>query len=480
MRVFKSMIICLGVILTAGLQVEAQFNNTLYFMHGVPQSNRINPAHQPNCGVYIGLPSLSPVMTQTSSSSLAYGDVIYPHPTADSLITVFHPLGDKEAFLGKLKPLNYVLSDEGTSLFSLGFRTGAGFFTLDLTTRVNGGIYYPGDLARLVFEGAGDEELYTLDGIGPEVSGFNEVSLGWSGAIGQRWQIGVRGKLLFGLGNLTTTKSELSVATSAEVWHISSDMLFNASLPFGELVYDEDGMVEDIIFDEELLNLNPWELARYAFNKRNMGAGIDLGVNFRPSKRWLLSASLLDLGFISWKDNVHQVSHNIEYDYTGVEVNPFEFTEDNTLGDYLDSSLTEILDTLGGALEFTPGQVYKSRLNSILYLGASWYVTPNINFGLLARTDFLKNTIVEQVTASANFTTGRLLNFTLSYSYINSYFKNLGAGISLNAGPFNLYVISDNAISSVFWPQEEKTANVWVGMNLVFGYREKEDRPLLY
>jgi hypothetical protein len=111
MKVFRRVIICLGVILTVSLQVGAQVNNTLYFMHGVPQSNRINPAHQPECGFYFGIPSISPARVEVSSSSLAYGDVIYPHPYEDSLITPLHPMGDKQAFLDQMKPLNYVVSD---------------------------------------------------------------------------------------------------------------------------------------------------------------------------------------------------------------------------------------------------------------------------------------------------------------------------------------------------------------------------------
>ena len=134
--------------------------------------------------------------------------------------------------------------------------------------------------------------------------------------------------------------------------------------------------------------------------------------------------------------------------------------------------------------KFTPGEIYSRRLNTKVYIGASWYVTPKINFGLLSRTDFLKEAVVEQVTASANLAAGRFLNFTLSYSYSNSYFKNFGAGISFNAGPLNLYVISDNTLNVLFWPQEAQSANLWFGMNLVFGYKQflKQDldRPLVY
>ncbi len=474
-------ILFLAVILSSGLEAEAQVMNTSYFMRGVPQSNRINPAHQPEGGFYLGFPGASPLRAEVSSSPLSLGDVILPHPSEDSLITFLHPLGNKDAFLNKLKPLNYVISDVGTSLFSMGFRTGAGYFSLDVTTRVDGNFYIPGDLARLAINGPGDGQIYELNGLGADLSAFEEISVGWSGNIGQNIQIGVRGKALFGLGNLTTTRSELTLATSEDAWNLHSNMLFNASLPFAEVIYDDEGMIEDIIIDEDLENLDPFTMARYAFNKRNMGAAIDLGINYRPGTRWLLSASLLDLGMVRWSDNVHQGSYEIDYEYTSVDVDPFDLLDDNTdIDNYADSTLNALADTLMSGWDLAPGQAFSSRLNTKLYLGASWYVTPHINFGLLSRTDFLRNAVVEQVTASAGFSAGRYLNFTLSYSYMNSYFKNLGAGISLNAGPLNLYLISDNGLNAVFWPQEAVSANLWFGLNLVFGYKEKVDLPLVY
>ncbi len=479
----RSIIIGLGLILGALLQLRAQPSNSLYFMHGVPQSNRINPARQPACGFYFGIPGISPLSTEVSSSSLAWEDLVYPHPREDSLITFLHPDGDKQAFLNQLKPLNYVVSDLGTSLFSLGFRTKAGFFTLDVTSRVDGSLYFPGDLARLVLEGADEGETYSLNGMGTDISAFDEIALGWSGAIGDKVQIGVRGKLMFGLGNVNTTSSQLEATISEDVWNIESDMEFDVSLPFAEVVYNEDGMIEDVIIDEDISNLNPMAMARLAFNKKNLGLGIDLGIDYKPSERWHLSASVLDIGYIKWTDEVHEASYKSTYDYTYQEVNPFDFLDDS--GDSnLDSTFSVLADTLSGAFEFTPGEAYSRRLHTKLFVGASWYVTPKINFGLLSRTDFLRDKVVEQVTASANFAAGRFLNFTLSYSYVNSYFKNIGAGISFNAGPLNLYVISDNTLNLLFWPQEAQSANLWFGMNLVFGYkqfnRDDKDRPLVY
>jgi hypothetical protein len=338
----------LALMLSLSLHLGAQVTNTLYFMQGVPQSNRINPALQPDGGLYLGLPGASPLTSELSTSSISWGDVIFPHPSEDSLITFLHPLADNADFLQKLKPLNYVISDVGTSLISLGFRTGAGYFSLDITSRLEGNIYIPGDLARLAIEGANEGITYELDGIGADLTAFEEISLGWSYELGQNMEIGVRGKLLFGIGDLTTSKSQMSLTTSEEVWNLRSSMLFDASLPFAEVVYDDEGLVEDILIDEDLENLSTATLARYAFNQNNLGAAIDLGINYRPGDRWLISASLLDLGMIRWKDNVHQASYEIEYDYTSVDVDPLDFADDLDVDTYADSVLNALADTPDG------------------------------------------------------------------------------------------------------------------------------------
>jgi len=484
MRLIYKIVFSLALLFGAGLQMWSQTQNSLYFMNGIPQASGVNPARTPDCGFYIGIPILSPLSTQISSSPLAYEDIIYPHPTQDSLITFLHPLGDQEAFLDKIKPLNVLLADTRASVLSIGFSTGAGFFTLDLTTRAEANLYFPGDLARLVLEGADEEGVYNMDGTGVDFSGFDEIALGWSGAIGSKWQIGVRGKALFGFGNLSTNSSELEVSTSEELWNIQADMEFSASLPFAEVVYDEDGIIEDIIIEDEINNMRPSALFKQAFNAKNFGLAVDLGVDYRPSDRWLLSASVLDIGYIHWTDEVHKVSFKTDYDFSGLEVNPFEFTGDLSFGDYVDSSFSAMADSLAGGLEFTPGGAYNSRLNPKLYVGASWWATPNINFGVLSRTDFLRDAIFEQLTASANFSAGRILNFTLSYTYMTDYWKNIGAGISLNAGPLNLYLISDNTLNALFWTEEARAVNFWFGVNLVFGYKEcwkkDQDRPLVY
>jgi len=480
MKTLSRKLFALGVIVWLGLPAMAQINNTLYFMKGVPQSNRINPAYQPKCNFYLGFPLLAPARGGLSFSSHVYGDVIQQHPREDSLITFLPPLADLEAFMGKLKPLNLVVSNVGTSLASMGFRTEVGFFSLDVATRFDGNFKYPADLLNLLVYGAREGETYTLDGLGMDMSLFTEVSVGWSGKLMDNLDIGARAKVLFGIGNLYTRSSELSIYTSQESWDIKSDMSFNASLGFADVEYDDEGMIEEVVLKDDLRELSPYGVAKYAFNAGNIGFGLDLGAVYRPIDQLSLSVSVLDLAFISWKEEVHQVNYKMEYEYTGLEVNPFEFSEDYSFGDHMDSTFSQMADSLSGFLEMGPGGAYSQRLNTKLYVGASYELNPMINFGLLSRTDFLNGKITEQVTASANFTPSRIVNLTLSYSYMHGSFRNIGAGFSFNLGPLNMYLLSDNALNVVIWPELSGSANFWFGLNLVFGYKDKVDQPLVH
>jgi len=484
MKMFSSFTFGMGLMACLSIPGWSQINNSVYFMTGVPQSNRVNPAFQPNCGSYIGIPFLAPMRMELSSNSLSYKDIIYEHPFQDSLITFLHPEGDKQAFLDLLKPMNYVVSDLRSSIVSIGFRTNLGFFTIDMTTRTDGAVSFPEDLPNLLLNGTVDGETYQLDGIGAELSAFDELSLGWSYSILDNLQVGGRAKMLFGLGDITTSRSNLSVTTSQEAWNIQSDMMVRASLPFAEVIYDEEGMIEDIVLDEEIESFEPFALPRYIFNFQNPGFAADIGVNYHPIDQLQLSASVLDLGFITWKDEVHDATYEMEYDFIGFELDPLELSDDYSFGNFLDSSFSQMGDSLLNYLEFAQGRTYSKRLNTKLYVGASYSINPNISFGLLSRTDFLRNHISHQLTATANFNTGRILNFTLSYSYKNFYPKNLGAGVSLNFGPVNLYVISDNSLNALFWPQEARSVNLWFGINVVLGYKQCSavdgDRPLLY
>ncbi len=476
------------IIVAAGVLVmltatpgNAQIPNTMYFMPGVPQSNRINPSIQPGCSFYLGFPGLAPLSFQVSSGSLGWSDLIYQHPDPliDSLITPFHPLGDKQGFLDQLDDVNYLLTGMGTSLASLGFRAGKSFISLDLTSRMDGNIYYPKGVFDLLFNGAPDGSVITLSGLGADINLFNEASMGWSRKdfILPGLDIGVRGKALFGLANLNTKRSDFEITTSMDVWNLQSDMQFNVSGPsFVTFLEDlDDGPpveIDETFFDQPEFS----RIRSTVFDRQQFGLALDAGISYRPVRELLVSASVMDIGGINW-NNTAEGSLNFEYDFEGIEVNPFEGVDTTVI--------SELTDSLVNAISFVSGQPYFARLNTKVFLGISYYPVERIGFGLLSRTDFLNEKLTQQFTGSVNMTTGKFINLSLSYSYMSNTFNNIGAGVSFNVGPFNLYVISDNIVSGALNPLDTRSFSLWFGMNLAFGWdkyskRDKSiDRPLI-
>ncbi len=81
----------------------AQQSNILYYMPGVPQTHLLNPATQPRCSFYLGLPLASPLQLNVENSAFSINDVVWFD--GDSTITFMHPDADQDGFLknfGKL------------------------------------------------------------------------------------------------------------------------------------------------------------------------------------------------------------------------------------------------------------------------------------------------------------------------------------------------------------------------------------------
>ena len=466
----------------SGNMLQAQVPNTMFFMPGVPQSHRINPAIQSGCGFYLGFPGLAPLRLDVQPG-FAYSDIILPHPNyQDSLMTFLHPLADKQAFLDHLPDVTTTHIGAGVSLASLGFRVRKSFISFDYRLRTDGSIFFPKGMFDFLINGAPDGSTVSLSGLGIDVNVFTEAALGWSRRdfILPGLDIGVRGKALFGLGNISTTQSTLDLTTSMDVWNLDADVQFNAAAPeFVTFLEEfEDGPPVEV--DSAYFDQNPIDIVRNTgFSMDQFGMAFDAGINYRPFRSLLISASVLDVGGINWK-NTSEGSFNWQYDFEGVEVNPFSGIDT--------SIISQLKDTLATAISFAPGDPYFSKLNTKLFVGASFYPIDRIGFGLLSRTDFLSNDIIQQFTGTVNMTTGKVINLSLSYSYMLGGYDKIGAGLSLNLAGLNMYLISDNIVSGALRPLNAQEVSLWFGMNIAVGWKRYKmdkkakpiDRPLLY
>lgn len=469
----SGILVSLVLIVFSILPLKGQQANTMFFMKGIPQVYQVNPALQPACNFFLGLPAVSPLQVKVSNNSFGFSDAFSYNSSIDSIISFLHPLADKESFLTLLRDRNFLQTEFSTNFASIGIGTDIGtYFTFDIRERIEARIGYPDDLIRLPIFGPDSGLFYDFNGLSIDALVFNEFSMGISQKIGNRLTLGWRGKLLFGQANLQTQRVDLTVATGEDVWPIHSDILMNATIPFVDVVYDEEGMIdfENSIIREDLSRSIPSMI----FNPLNFGLAMDIGFDLQLTKWLELSGSIVDLGKIKWTDYVYNISSSNDFDFEGVE---FNIKDEDFAQTFLDSTLEDF--------KFTASEnPYTTWLPTKLYLGAAFYPHPKISFGVLSRTEFYEKRLRQQFTGSANFYPIRMLSASFSYSVIEGTYKNLGFGLGLKAGPFNLYMISDTAPSAAFWPLDARYLNFKLGMNLVFGCRKivKEkvyDKPLI-
>jgi hypothetical protein len=442
-------------------------------MKGVPQVYQMNPAFQPGCKFFIGLPGLSPLQLRVQEHPLTLKDIIYWNDEAGKYITPFDPFGDKQAFLNTLGKHNYLNTDIGIPIISIGWGSPSEgrYMAFDITQKFTSSINYPRDLARIPIEGLDSAMNLDFSGFGINASLYTEIGMNISRKIGDMVTVGWRGKFLIGQANLNTSKFDVGLSTGEDAWTVNSDIQMNAKLPFLDVQYDQEGMIN--MDSTEMLPFDLKTLPKMILTK-NLGLAMDLGVDVRPMDWLQLSASVIDLGYIKWKDEVHNLKNTAEYEFTG-----FEVTLDES-----DDPTQALVDTLTSIFKFpASNDAYRTWLPTKVFLGATFYVHPKISFGVLSRTDFYKKDLRQQFTVSANLYPIKMISTSFSYSIMEGSYKNLGMGLSLKLLPFNLYIITDTGPSMYFWPMDAKYTNLRIGMNMMFGCRQKKgvkyDLPLV-
>lgn len=485
--------ILLIVFALSATNVQSQPGNVLYFMKGVPQSNLLNPAFQPQCNFYFGIPGVSPFMLNVQSNPVRPHDIIFYNASIDSVITFLHPLADKDKFLSIFGNNNYVATDLSTSLFSLGFRVKELYFTFGITEKAFLRVGYPKDLFRIPIYFALDKNMdpvnLSLSGLGINASAYSEISVGVSKRFSDELTVGVRGKLLLGQANINMRKTDISLNTSLTQWDLASNFELDASVPFLQTIKDEKGKTRLDTFD--FIQPTTKQALDAALWKTNPGMALDLGVEYKPLSWLTVSASLVDFGTIKWKHNVNSLTQDTSYIFHGIDVSGvFTGADTGKIGD-------KILDTIKNVFTAysNPDKAYRTFLPSKVYLGATFNLGEKVSFGLLSMTEIFNGKLRESVSVSANLMPIKMFSTSFSYSLLQNKYHDIGFGLSFKTGPWNMYYLFDylpttydkykasNSNIRVPLPVYSNAFSMKIGFNLVFGCNRKkkqlQDVPLI-
>lgn len=430
---------------------SAQQDLTLYNMNTVGESIEINPSVMPANKGYIGLPVMSSVYFMFSNNSFTYRD-FHTIRSDDSVVI------DVKNAMSKLDKSNFITTQLRINLLGFGFQVKKNYFSANITERVNFSFAFPKELLELIDKGNGPFIGQTIDfsKIGFDASHFREYAIGWTREVSKKLNLGLRLKYLYGMENFTSTTGDLNMKTNTTDYalELNTNITVNTSTPQNNV----DGYDQ---FDSL-----GW--GNYASKLKNSGFGADIGATYKLNDKWALNTSILDLGYIKWQSDVKNFVTNAgKYYFDGVDLS--SFLNDTT------NDIQGVADSLGNAYKAKENKdSYTTNLPTHVYLGTNYIINEKSFATAMLHGSFFKNNFQPTFTLGYNLKVGNHLSVAANYSYINQNFDNLGIGFSTNAGPFQLYMTTDNIIGTIN-PLSNHTAHVHFGLNLVFG-RPLKDR----
>ena len=477
----------------------SQNSQVLYYMN-LPQNHLLNPALRPSNSFYLGVPALTGINVNINNNFVNLADVIMPDQKGDSLISFLHPENNINDFIKKLKTSNFISPEVNIQLLGMGFKAGKDLYiSLDVTERIQGNFALPKDLFVLALKGNGDfiGKSMDLSGLDARLRYFHEFGMGFSKNFGNKLRIGLRGKLLFGVADVSMNNKSLGLTVNNDyTWDLNANLSANISGPV-KVYMNNQNEIENVVFDKKRflknsskkdsskIDLN--KVLRYLSNTKNLGLGIDIGAVYQLTDRINLSASIIDLGFINWKSDITNLQASSTFKFSGFNITdvvngtktPEQLAQD--MVDSLKNSFSINKDNTG----------FRTYLPARVLVGGSFSLSKSLSLGILSNSLFVGKQIREAVTLSANLNLGNAFSTSLSYTAENNRFDNLGAGLAFRTGIFQFYIISDyipvrwNKIitdnGTIPLPTSWNTINLRLGLNLTFGnkIKKKNDKPML-
>jgi hypothetical protein len=462
-KLIKPFIVLFAIISTQLLNAQS---NTLYYMDMVHQNNYLNPAYQNSCNGFLGLPGFSGLSAEGMSSAFTYNGFIRRGEGQyfDSLILDFRNIK------AQLQTSNYLMAGAQIPILGIGFWVKNAYFTFDISNKTRARLSYPAGIADLLDgngNNIGEDNPIELNGIGPNAFNYNEVAFGLSKQITHRLVIGGKLKILSGNLSVSSTGSNIKLFTAEDTYAIRLESDLKLKLA-GPVIYDYDsiGNISNIKYD------NNFKVSQI-ISGQNLGMAIDFGATYQFNDHFKFYGSVTDLGFISWHGNAKSLTQKGTFEFSGLSLDSVFSNSDY-------DELQPIIDSLkDDFMNFSEeDSKYTTSLNTNIFLGTTYDIGNFMNFGFLSKTYFFDNKIHEAVTLSANFKPTKWFGASLSYSYMNNEYRNLGLGIAVRPGPFQFYVVTDN-LNVAFQPKDSKVFRVQLGFNFYFGCGKRDNFSML-
>ena len=438
----------------------AQMESTMYFMNSLPQITYYNPALKSAYKVSVGV-GISSLFGQYGNNGFTYNDFISEQ---NNVLTA-----DLDKLYGSLKEKNYINANAQAEILRLSLKAGARlYFTFNVSAKSYNRLMLPKDLMGIFIDGTAPYVNSTAT-LSPklETTSYAEIGLGTAYTVNKKLTVGAKLKLLKGAVNATTQRANFNL-TLSDTYAITTT---------GDLDVRTSGIhnLDDSDFDVA---------ENWKDYTNNNGVAFDLGATYKLMDRLTVGASLIDIGGITWKNDLYGYQLNpaiAKYTFEGVDIQQLI---NGDVADYFNS----LSDSLEQKFKVTEGRIgkYRTPLPTKMYLSGAYELRRYFTVGALLFAETYKGRFVPGFTASMNKEFGKWLGASLSYTMTNNSFNNIGAGMSVNLAPIQIYLVGDNLLRVPFALMKDNDLNSLVnsmhyfnlraGVNFIFGRDKVQER----
>lgn len=431
--------------MAVGCSAAAQTINSAYFTEDYKFRHMLNPAFG-NEQNYVSIPALGNISVNTHGN-FGYRDVIMSNPMYPSLsdkkmTTFLNPyISAEDALSGFSTGNNRITGDVSLTILSAGFKAFGGYNTIEINSRTTTGVSLPYELFEFA-KNTGNHS-YDIGDINAHAQSFAEIAFGHSRQINDKLRLGAKLKVLVGLGRADVKMRNMKADLTAEdKWTITGEATADVSMKGFSYVSEEKEYNIEGSGTYERVN----DVDLDGVGVGGFGMAIDLGGVYEINEDWTVSASVLDLGFISWTNDMLAENRSKSFVFNGFH--DVSVTSDR--GEEIDTKVDRYGDQLADFANLTDMGDKGGRSTGIgatINVGAE-YTLPvyrKVSFGALCTSRINGAYSWTEGRLSANYAPLNWLDGGVSFA-VNSFTTSMGWVLNLHPKGYNFFIGMDHIL----------------------------------
>jgi hypothetical protein len=456
------------IVLIIALNCFSQNKQILYNFTSVPQSMLSNPGSDVSYNWFVGVPLVSGLSANVGSTGFSVYDLF-----ADNGVD----------FNTKLRNVVFSTSrndkvsmNQQLEIFSGGFKLGDwqenAYISFGMYQEADVLTYVPKDYAILALDGNQNYlgKVFDMGDLNARAEMLSVFHVGYHKRVNEKLILGARGKIYSSIFNISSTKNSGYFYTI-----LGTDSVYDQVISANALV-NTSGLTNYL---ENYSGNAGSDIVKKTLLGGNLGLGLDLGLTYYPKENLQITASLIDIGFISHTKEVESYSYKGYYNYVGLAPDFILGNSNDLLEEFNDAIPLDTLNTkyktwrplkFNSSIQYSFGDGRNSDCNctggtEIKYtnsVGAQLFVMSAPRSPLAAITGYYRRQLFDSLELKATYT-------------IDSYSaKNVGLGLATTIGKVNFYILADNLLEYADI-SKANSLSFQMGLNIVFPVKNTPD-----